>query len=432
MNVSSNVYILVGGQKLTIDQFLSLRQRVGNLRSSSAISAEIRKDLSVAYKFFSDATDALIANAIGASQIRALSGRGFQADNVVIKGDLVDISETKSITTRLDESSGRIVANKIGLGGLNITSIQEIAIAGVKKEGDIFTQATEKFALSSDKEKDTFVKNLRRRTSEDRKKYLNRLSSQDNIYGKAAKQIINNIEIKASKIYVSTPTASGKSIIREIGWTWKDISKNPQARIAISSKGELDVIFSEKLVADVLNNSTKTIEYKNLEEAFAKKLNDIISKSQFSEKTFAALSNFGLTLEKLTEYEKGSVKVYNATITEIITNRKNSKRETPQKVISDSQFTALVQKEVEKRMPKGPLRGPPLSPTVLTYRTGTFVDSIRVIQDLRQSIMTYYYAPNYKIHERKGARAPRLLLQPSIRSVVQDIYSQKFRILRGF
>jgi len=101
-------------------------------------------------------------------------------------------------------------------------------------------------------------------------------------------------------------------------------------------------------------------------------------------------------------------------------------------VISDAQLTALVQKEVEKRMPKGPLRGPPLSPTILTYRTGRFVESIKVIQDFRQSLMTYYYAPNYKIHERKGARAPRILLQGSIRSVVQKVYSEKFRILRGF
>jgi hypothetical protein len=95
-------------------------------------------------------------------------------------------------------------------------------------------------------------------------------------------------------------------------------------------------------------------------------------------------------------------------------------------------MSALVQKDVEKRMPKGPLRGPPLSPTILTYRTGKFVESIKVIQDFRQSLMTYYYAPNYKIHERKGARAPRFLLQASIRSVVQQVYSEKFRIIRGF
>jgi len=121
--------------------------------------------------------------------------------------------------------------------------------------------------------------------------------------------------------------------------------------------------------------------------------------------------------------------------TNVVNTKKVVKKVTeplPQKVISNAQFTSLVQKEAEKRMPKGPLRGPPLSPTVLTYRTGAFVDSIKVIQDLRQNIMTYYYAPNYKIHERKGARAPRFLLQSSIRDTVQQVYSEKFRIIRGF
>lgn len=98
MIVSSDIYISVGGQKFTIDQFLAFRQRIGSLRGSTDISKSLRKDLNRAYKFFSDATDSLIANAIGASQIRALSGKGFQADNVVISGDLIDISETKSIT----------------------------------------------------------------------------------------------------------------------------------------------------------------------------------------------------------------------------------------------------------------------------------------------------------------------------------------------
>jgi len=115
-----------------------------------------------------------------------------------------------------------------------------------------------------------------------------------------------------------------------------------------------------------------------------------------------------------------------------VVNKNNKVQDTPQKTISDAQMSALVQKDVEKRMPKGPLRGPPLSPTVLTYRTGTFVNSIKLIQDFRQNMIKYYYAPNYKIHERRGARAPRFLLQASIRSIVQDVYSQKFRIIRGF
>ena len=100
--------------------------------------------------------------------------------------------------------------------------------------------------------------------------------------------------------------------------------------------------------------------------------------------------------------------------------------------ISDAQMTALVQRETEKRMPKGPLRGPPLSASVLTYRTGRFVDSIKVIQDFRQQLIKYYYAPNYRVHEKRGARAPRFLLQGSIRDTVQAVYGERFRIIRGF
>ena len=104
------------------------------------------------------------------------------------------------------------------------------------------------------------------------------------------------------------------------------------------------------------------------------------------------MAQANITLEKLIEWEKGSVKVYNATINEVIENKKSyDKQQTPQQFISDTQLSALIQKEVEKRMPKGPLRGPPLSPTVLTYRTGNFVESIKVIQDLRQKLITYYY-----------------------------------------
>ena len=83
-------------------------------------------------------------------------------------------------------------------------------------------------------------------------------------------------------------------------------------------------------------------------------------------------------------------------------------------------------------MPKGPPRGKPLSNTVLTYRSGTFVESIKVIQNFRQRLITYYYAPNYKVHERRGARAPRFLLQGSIRDTVRAVYGERFRIVRGF
>jgi len=427
---SVEVSIIVGGKSFTVDQFLAFRQQIGTLRSNSSnLDKKLKTELNRAYKYFSDVTDALIAKSVGASQITALAGRVFQADFVSVEGD---ISEAKSVTVKLTESGG-LKSNKIKLGNIALSSIQNIATRGVEATDTGYIQATESFALSND-DKTSFIDNLASRSSEERKRYLNDLISEDSSYGRAAKQIITNIEVKASKIYVSAPNSSGKSTIKQIGWTWKDILNNPAASLKVSKTGDLDVEFNEKLVSDALNNATNTTEYKNLTESFAKEINDIIEKAQFTKEIFVALNNYNITFDKLIKWEKGSVKVYQAKIVQKNANRtiSSSQKSKAQKTISDAQLTALVQKDVEKRMPKGPLRGPPLSPTVLTYRTGTFVDSIKVIQDLRQKIMTYYYAPNYKIHERKGARAPRFLLQSSIRATVQQVYSEKFRILRGF
>jgi hypothetical protein len=431
MKSTVEVFIIVEGRKFTVEQFLAFRQRIGTIRGSDQLSAAVKKRLNNAYKYFSDVTDSLIANAVGASQIKALSGRGFQADFVSIDNGNVDISEAKSIKVLLENES--LLANKISLGNLSLRTTSQIATKGVELTNTGYVQATEQFAITDTSERESFINNLISRSSQERKKYLNELSLQNTAYGRAAKQIITNIEVKASKIYVSAPTPTGGSVIRQIGWTWKDILNNPAAAVRVSKDGELDVIFSEKLVSDALNNATKTVEYKKLTEAFAKEINDIIAKAQFSSDIFRSLEDFDLTLKKDIKYVEGSVKVYQAKISEKTAKKRAVRRQSSaQKVISDAQFTALVQKDVEKRMPKGPLRGPPLSPTILTYRTGTFVNSIEVIQNLRQKLMTYYYAPNYKIHERKGARAPRLLLQASIRATVQQVYSEKFRILRGF
>ena len=112
-------------------------------------------------------------------------------------------------------------------------------------------------------------------------------------------------------------------------------------------------------------------------------------------------------------------------------SRKSIKQKDSLKVMSNAEITALVRLNVQSRMPKGPFRGPPLSPTVLTYRSGQFVNSIQVIQDVREKLIKYYYAPNYKVHET-SSRAPRYLLQKSIREVVKQAYGETFRINRGF
>ena len=150
--------------------------------------------------------------------------------------------------------------------------------------------------------------------------------------------------------------------------------------------------------------------------------------AQFSPQVIRFLNN-QMKGQFVIEYDKGSALLGKGSI---VAKTKRKKAATRLKVISDIQLTALVQRETERRMPKGPERGPPLSPTVLTYRTGQFVESIKVIQNIRSNMIKYYYAPNYRVHEKRGARAPRFLLQGSIREVVKRVYGVRFRMIRGF
>ena len=68
-------------------------------------------------------------------------------------------------------------------------------------------------------------------------------------------------------------------------------------------------------------------------------------------------------------------------------SRKKSK--SIQATISSAQLTASVQRSLYARMPKGPLRGEPLSDEILTNRSGRFVKS--VIAQVRGSLIRYFY-----------------------------------------
>ena len=52
-------------------------------------------------------------------------------------------------------------------------------------------------------------------------------------------------------------------------------------------------------------------------------------------------------------------------------------------------------------MPKGPRRGPPLSPNILTERTGEFRRSVRVIPNYRKSLIRFFYNPLYGVHREQ-------------------------------
>jgi len=98
--------------------------------------------------------------------------------------------------------------------------------------------------------------------------------------------------------------------------------------------------------------------------------------------------------------------------------------------ISKVQMTALVQKAVVRRMPKGPRRGPPLSDDVLTYRSGDFARSVQItLLNYKTSVIRFFYDPVYQVHE--PTRSPSDLIESSIREVTQQLYGRQFNILRA-
>ena len=108
---------------------------------------------------------------------------------------------------------------------------------------------------------------------------------------------------------------------------------------------------------------------------------------------------------------------------------RNQEKQKAQKFISGAQLTALVQRRLGQKMPKGPRRGPPLSENILTERTGRFRSSVQVLPDYRRSIMNFFYDPIYRTFIGT-ARDPDRFVGETVREIVQQLYSRNFLVTR--
>jgi hypothetical protein len=402
------------------------------LYSLSRKNAQYRGELTSLAVKLNSIVEKAVVDSLGGTRIVGKTGSGFQPDFYVrLPDDSIEAREQKIVAIK--ETDGKLIRTK------------EVKLAG--GEGIQLSSGTQSFlkGLSVD-ENGNVVENVETAKSTNLFNQLIKAGSSEEIKkiisgsGKANTLLRQNILLKAKNIDIPL-TFQGVLQNRTIQFSWSDIVKNPLIKIAVTPKGDssltLQVYFSAGIITKALNDANKVI-INNIDDTLSKKYLQIIEElftlpnTQSTREFKAWLKSqdydFGIS------YIPGSAVVSRGVVEGKQTKKVSLKKSNTksQKIISDAQMSLLIQKETEKRMPKGPLRGPPLSPTVLTYRTGTFVDSIKVVQDYREKLIKYYYAPNYKIHERRGARAPRLLLQSSIRSVVQEVYAEKFRILRGF
>ena len=111
--------------------------------------------------------------------------------------------------------------------------------------------------------------------------------------------------------------------------------------------------------------------------------------------------------------------------------QKNTTRQSPsQKFISGAQLTAILQRRLAQLMPKGPERGPPLSPDYLTERTGRFRTSVTAIPNYRNNLIRFFYDPIYKTFINTP-RNPDVFIARTLREIVTKQFGRQFNIVRG-
>jgi hypothetical protein len=425
----------VTGSGISVKRDIGLTKAIKasqQLYSLSRKNAQYRGELTSLAVKLNSIVEKAVVDSLGGTRIVGKTGSGFQPDFYVrLPDDSIEAREQKIVAIK--ETDGKLIRTKevklAGGEGIQLSSGTQSFLKGlsVDENGNVVEN------VETVKSTNLFNQLIKAGSSEEIKKIISGS-------GKANTLLRQNILLKAKNIDIPL-TFQGVLQNRTIQFSWSDILKNPLIKIAVTPKEDssltLQVYFSAGIITKALNNANKVI-INNIDDTLSKKYLQIIEElftlpnTQSTREFKAWLKSqdydFGIS------YIPGSAVVSRGVVEGKQTKKVSLKKSNTksQKIISDAQMSLLIQKETEKRMPKGPLRGPPLSPTVLTYRTGTFVASIKVIQDYREKLIKYYYAPNYKIHERRGARAPRLLVQSSIRSVVQEVYAEKFRILRGF
>ena len=410
-----------------LDLLFNSRQKIGPARFYLKPNNEpLSKALFSIYSRLSNLVDRAVVENLGGTIIKGKAGSGVIPDFITYdeEGE-VDVSEGKAISTRVDASGQVTRAREIGVAGgkgINLRRTSRL-LTGFSTDATGAARAVEEDVSFSK----SFLSQLLALKNDNSglKAFLNKSRSP------AAIALRKNFELKSANIRVPIQVGN-RRIVKSIGWSWKQISRNPKAKIKVTEgkKGEVffQIYFTEAEVRKSLNNANARldVELKKISSQLARDL--AAEFAQFSPQVIQFL-NSQMKGQFVIEYDKGSALLGRGSI---VAKTKRKKAATRLKVISDIQLTALVQQETERRMPRGPKRGEPLSPTVLTYRTGQFVESIKVMQNIRSNIIKYYYAPNYRVHEKRGARAPRFLLQGSIRDVVKRVYGERFRIIRGF
>ena len=394
-----------------LDALIKIRKAIGPARFYTMVDGK-KTPLSSAlfgiYTRLSNILDQTIADNLGGTLVKNTKGRGVVADVITDSGFV----EAKAISTTTDQEGKVTRSRGIGIAGgkgLKLQAGRKALQTGVSRKETV--QFTDDFIGQLVAAKDNQIE-------------LKKIMSGQS---RAAIALRKNFMLKSGDIRVPIEVGR-KKVLKAIRFTWNDVRKNKFAKIKITvdKKGDVffNIYFTPSVVRDALNKASKAqeIELKKVSEQVAKALAEEFA--NFSPKVLAFLEKN--TLVQTIEVDKGSALIGKGTI-----KRKKSKSSASQQFISSAQLTSMLFKKLGEKMPRGPLRGPPLSPVVLTERTGRFRRSARVVPNYRRNLMNYFYDPLYGVH-RDTDRNPDELIEKSIREIVVQLFSRQFNIVRGF
>ena len=440
VNISQSSRTIVNGQnvhtsKTRADSLafaLKLQTKLYALSFKAEKGSETKKLLSGAAKRLNGEVEKVLIGIFGGGKISETSG-GFNPDFF-----LNEPEEIKAVGVREDEEGSLVGPQQVKLAGgsgvqLQRRGRQELITGFTQGPKGNVTAQKEEFAVTR------FVNSLRKNAN-DSKAIYKLLSGK----GKAAGAIRASMTAKANVINIPVVLEIGGQMVtqnRQLRFSWKDIGKCVQKgsfKFTVQDNPKNDFIkfngyFTQSVISRGLNAVDKLQQKALTSGELGKMILEIvgalsvgITKEAANEIQLFARS-FGVS--NIFEYEAfNSAKIIGGKMRK---QKKAKRKGGGSAFLSGADISVLVRRSLGKKMPKGPRRGPPLSPDILTERTGQFRRSVRVIPNYRKSMVSFFYNPLYGVHVGTD-RDPNVFVGDTIREIMLGIFKREFKVVRGF
>ena len=402
-------------------------------RSASGKAAASK--LGEAASFLNRRTEKILIDIFGGGKVSTTSG-GFNPDFVINE----QLEEFKLVSVREDEAGQLGISKKVQIGGgegikLQRKGRQELITGFVTNQQGDAKATKQEFGVSR------FVRSLIKNKNDSNAIYKI-LSGK----GKAAGAIRASMTTKANfiNIPVVVNTSRGKEVQnRRLVFSWRDIGKCVKKgtfKFTVIDNSENDFInFDGYFTASVIKKGLNAVDreqQRSLTSTRPGELGQIILELIEMLTALPSDPSNQLFLDFVQDFSfANEFSFLRTNSAKIVGGRMNIKRGKAkrggQAFMSGADISAMIQQRLGKKMPKGPRRGPPLSPNFLTERTGEFRRSVRVIPNYRKSLIRFFYNPLYGVHVGTD-RDPDVFVPQTIREVMLGLYKRNFRVVRGF